>query len=162
MLRNLVRFVRDKRGTAAIEFGAIGGLLAMTTVPLVDVGRLAHLYMQTNYGVEAATLYAAKNGFDASAISAVVQSATSSNVVVANPSPYMFCGCPSAAGVKESFKTDSPSSCGTDPSDNNSTCDGGAKPNAYVNVQAQASFSPLFDALPYPRTIYAAAKVRVQ
>lgn len=158
MMRAIKRFVRNKRGSVAIEFALVGGFLTMATVPVVDISRLAMLQMKTNYGVEAATLYAARSGFNADAISQVVQSATDSTDVVASPSPYMFCGCPTSAGVTETSRTQTASSCGS------GTCTAGGTTTpqgAYVKVQARASFSPLFN-LPYPKQLNAAAVVRVK
>ena len=159
MMRDIKSFIRNKRGTAAIEFGAVGGLLALTMLSVVDIGRLALCIMQTNYGVETGTLYAANNGFDVTAISQVVQSAAKSNGITATPSPYMFCGCPIDSGVQEMSRTTTASSCSS------ATCTnagGMTAQGAYVKVQAQSSFSALFNVMPYPRDITAAAVVRIQ
>jgi len=109
MMRNIKNFARNRSGSAAIEFGVVGGMLAMCLVSVVDVGRIALLDMQTNFGVEAGALYAAKNAFDATAISQVVASATNSKVV-ASPSPYLFCGCPTSSGVTEMSKAETAAS----------------------------------------------------
>ena len=81
-------------GTAAIEFGLAIPFLLIMLMGLVEVGFGMYEAMQVYSAVEAGALYAAKNGFDATAIANAVVNATATPGLTASPAPVQFCGCP--------------------------------------------------------------------
>lgn len=151
-MKNFLNLLRDRSGAAAVEFGAVGGMLAMCTVGVVDVGNMARLSMQTKYAAEAGASYAFRNGFDASAIASAVTSATKANVVSANPGPSEFYGCATEYGVSVVSDGSSPCPYTT------------LKPGVYVKVQASTPFSPIFNTrfFSYPQNLAATSIVRIQ
>lgn len=124
---------RRKAGTAAIEFALAIPFLLILLMGLVELGFGMYEAMQVQSAVEAGALYAAKNGFDATAIANAVLNATGTPGVTASPAPVQFCGCPSASGVATV-------TCGA-------TCGGGGTAGTYVRVSAALAHDTI---LPYP------------
>ncbi|MDE2362549.1 MAG: pilus assembly protein [Hyphomicrobiales bacterium] len=150
-------WLADKRGSAAVEFGAVGTVLVMVTVCLVDIARMGYRSMAVKYAVETGAIYAAKHGFNATSVSSAVTASTSASVA-ATPAPYLFCGCPTGSAVTQMSTTTDVTTCSA------STCTGGGAQGGYASVSAQANFSPYFGSvfMQYPSTLSAKAVVRLQ
>ncbi|MGQ0684364.1 TadE/TadG family type IV pilus assembly protein [Bradyrhizobium sp.] len=144
------RAARDTGGAAAVEFGLIVPMLALMVVGIMDVGLAVHRKMQVEHAAQAGAEYAILNGFDASAISSAVTSATSATGITADPPPENFCGCATSAGV-------APLTCGT-------TCPGGAAAGTYTTVSAKATYSTIinYTVVPDAYTFGAKSTVRLQ
>ncbi|MDA9427150.1 hypothetical protein XH97_34290 [Bradyrhizobium sp. CCBAU 53380] len=123
--------VRDTRGIAAIEFAIMVPLLSLMVVSVTDIGLAVYRKMQVEDAAQAGAQYAIAHGFDASAMSSAVTSATNSTAITASPAPIQFCGCPTSRGV-------STVSCGT-------VCTGGAQAGTYTTVSAQATYYTLIN-----------------
>jgi len=141
--------VAKSRGTAAIEFGLAIPFLLVLLVGTVEIGFATYEGMQVYNSAEAGALYAAKNGFDAAAISSAVVSATSLSGVTASPAPVQFCGCPSASGVVTA-------TCGA-------TCSSGGTAGAYVRVNAAYTHTTIlsYPTFGLPTTLTGQAIVRL-
>ncbi len=151
-MKRFFKLLRDRSGSAAIEFGAIGGLMSIFTLGVVDVGNMVRLSMQANYAAEAGASYAFRNGFDATQISTAVTTATRANVVSANPGPSEFYGCATDTGITVVSNASTPCP--------NSTLN----PGLYAMVQAAAIFTPVFNTslFNYPSSLNATSIVRIQ
>lgn len=121
------------RGAAAVEFAIIAPALVLMMIPTVDFSLGIHRRMQVQNAAQAGLQYAALHGFNASAITSAVTSATSFSGISASPAPSQFCGCASSTAITTI-------AC-------SSTCSGGLTPGSYVTVSAQATYNTL---LPYP------------
>ena len=117
----------------------------------IDLGVGFYRKMQVENAAQAGAQYAAVNGFNASAVSSAVLSATNFSGITASPAPSQFCGCPSSTGVTIA------ASC-------SSACSGGSAAGTYVAVSAQGTYSPLFSypGIPSSYNFTAQATVRVQ
>ncbi|WFU13882.1 TadE/TadG family type IV pilus assembly protein [Bradyrhizobium sp. CB3481] len=122
-------FLHDKRGVAAIEFGIMIPVFSLMVVSVTDIGLAVYRKMQVENAAQAGAQYAIARGFNATAISSAVTSATNSSAVSASPEPVQFCGCPTSTGVDGV-------SCGT-------VCPGGATAGTYAKVSAQGSYYTL-------------------
>lgn len=159
MRRALRRFMRSRgdgiRGVAAIEFAVIGSALVLMTIGTADLGMGFFRNMQVQNAAQAGAQYAAENvaayGFNATAISAAVTSATSATQtanfsgISAFPAPFPFCGCPSSAGVTVLYVL--PPSNPLPPC---TSCPDGSTAGTYVTVSAQGTY---YTILPYPPLI---------
>ena len=130
--------VRDTRGAAAIEFGIMIPLLSLSVIAVTDLGLGVHRKMQVENAAQAGAQYAMVRGFDTTAVSNAVTSATTSTAITASPAPAQFCGCPTSTGVGTV-------SCGT-------VCTGGAKAGTYARVSAQGTYSTLMNYQYFPTT----------
>ena len=138
-----------RRGTAAMEFGLAIPFLLILLVGTVEIGFATYEAMQVYNSAEAGALYAAKNGFDATAISGAVVSATSLSGITASPAPAQFCGCPSASGVVTA-------TCGA-------TCSSGGTAGTYVRVSAAYTHTTIlsYPTFGLPTTLTAQSVVRI-
>lgn len=116
----------DKTGIAAIEFAIIIPMLMLMFVGLVDLGIGVYRSMEVKNAAQAGAEYAVVNGFNASAISTAVTSATRYSSIAASPAPTQFCGCASNTGVTNA-------TCGA-------TCSNGFTAGTYVTVSAAATY----------------------
>lgn len=151
-MKNVLRFLEDESGFAAAEFGAVGAILTICTIGVVDIGNLVRTSMRAKYAVAAGAGYAFRNGFDASAISAAVTAASNVASISVSPSPSQFYGCATSSGV-------------TTVNDGSTACSGTTvMPGVYVRVQASAPFRPIFKAsmFSYPDAVSATAVVRIK
>jgi len=148
--RFLARAASDTSGAAAIEFGVAVPVLALMVTAVIDLGLGVYHKMQVEDAAQAGTQWAIKNGFDASAISSAVTSATNSSQVSASPVPVQFCGCATGSSV-------STARCGT-------TCPSGALAGTYVTVSAQMTYSTTlrYPALPSSYNFTAQSTARLQ
>jgi Flp pilus assembly protein TadG len=113
---------RGEAGSAAIEFGLFLPLFVILLTGVVEIGFAMFGSLQVYNAVEAGTLYAAKNGWNASGISSAVVNASGITGIAASPAPTQFCGCPALAGIAVA-------TCGT-------TCAGGAAVSQYIRINA--------------------------
>src|SRR5437870_6466727 len=123
----------DSSGIAAVEFGLMAPLLALSIICTVDLGLGIYRKMQVQNAAQAGAEYAVTHGYLASAIATATTSATSFSAIKASPEPTRYCGCASGGGVVGA-------ACG-------STCPGGSSAGTYVTVSAQSTYTTL---LPYP------------
>jgi Flp pilus assembly protein TadG len=61
-LRSLIQFIRDLRGTAAIEFAFVAPVLFTLTIGTIDVGRMVWSHSMLNHMAREATRYASVRG----------------------------------------------------------------------------------------------------
>jgi Flp pilus assembly protein TadG len=138
-LRNVFdRVVNDTSGAVAVEFGFMVPVFALMVVSVIDIGTGIHRKMQVEDAAQAGVQYAIAHGFDMSAISNAVTSATNSSAVTASPPPVTFCGCATGSGI-------STVGCGT-------TCPGGASAATYTTVSAQATYTTILNYQVMPET----------
>ena len=64
-LLSIRRFLRDRRGTAAIEFAFVAPVLFVLTIGTIDVGRLVWSASMLHHMAREATRYASVRGADA-------------------------------------------------------------------------------------------------
>jgi Flp pilus assembly protein TadG len=148
--RLFTRAVEDTRGVAAVEFGIMIPLFGLMLVSVTDIGLSVYRKMQVESAAQAGAQYAMLRGFDASAISAAVTSASSAAGITATPAPTKSCGCPTGSSI-------SSVECGT-------TCPGGGVAGTYTTVSAQASYTTIFNyqVVPASYTHSAQSTVRLQ
>jgi Flp pilus assembly protein TadG len=146
----LARAVVDTSGVAAVEFGFMIPLFGLMLISVTDIGLSVYRKMQVEGAAQVGARYAMVNGFDASAISTAVTSASNATAITATPSPVKFCGCSTGSSI-------SAVACGT-------TCPGGATAGTYTTVSAQAKYSTIlnYQVVPYTYTFNAQSTVRLQ
>ena len=140
----------DEKGTAALEFAAVGGFLCLLLLGSIDFGMSYWQKMQVGNAARAGGQYAIVNGWNQSGITAAATSATGLSSITATPAPTQTCGCPSvSAGITTA-------TCG-------SNCTGGGTAGAYVTVNAQAFYSTAFTypGIANPLTLTASVTVRI-
>lgn len=128
----------DISGAAAIEFGVVVPMLALMVTAVIDIGLGVHSKMQLEDAAQAGVQWAIRNGFDATAISTAVTSATNNSTITATPAPVQYCGCASGSSI-------SSATCGT-------PCPDGAQAGTYVTVSAQATFNTMINYPAVPST----------
>lgn len=148
-LRQLRRLFGKSDGSAGVEFGFIAPGLVFLMVASLDLGIGIYQKTQVQSAAQLGAAYAAAKGFNATAITTTVESATSVTVK-ATPAPSQFCGCASASGVV---------SCACD-----APCPDGSTPGSYVAVTAAATYTPLvpYPVLPATYDLSSRATVRIQ
>ena len=150
MRRKPADFAKDQGGIAAIEFAILGAVLCLMVVAVGDLGLGFYSYMQVQNSAQAGAQYAAVHGFNSTAVSNAVTSATSVSGITASPAPQQFCGCASGAAV-------APATCGT-------ICADGMSAGTYVSAGAVRDYAPLISwpgfAASYHQT--ATSTVRIQ
>ncbi|HJS61579.1 MAG TPA: TadE/TadG family type IV pilus assembly protein [Pseudolabrys sp.] len=142
---------RTDSGTVAIEFGLLVPVLLALIGITAELGFAMYESMQVNNAVGSGALYAAKNGYDASGISAAVTGATGTPGITATPAPTQFCGCPGASGITVT-------TCLSPP-----PCTDGSRPGRYVRINASLSHQTILPnvGLPLPATLTAHSIVRL-
>jgi Flp pilus assembly protein TadG len=142
-----------RSGAAAIELALVSPFLLILLTGIVEVGIAAYQAMQVQAAVQAGALYAVQNGTsNLTAIGTAVVNATGTTGITATPTPFTFCGCPTAAGVV-SQTTD----CTT-------VCTGNIAPGHYITISAAVPHSTLLPYLnlPLPASLKASTTVRIQ
>lgn len=145
--------ISGRSGVAAIELALVFPLLLILLAGIVEIGIAAYQAMQVQAAVQAGANYALQNGTtDLTAIATAVTDATGTTGITATPTPFTFCGCPTAAGVV-SQTTD----CTT-------PCAGNIAPGHYVTITALLPHSTLLPYLnlPLPANLTASTTVRIQ
>ena len=137
------------QGVSAVEFGFTAPILVLLLVCTADLGLGAYRDMQVQNAAQAGSQYAVAHGFNPSAMSNAVTSATTFAGISASPAPSQFCGCPSSTGVTVV-------AC-------SSTCSG-APAGTYVTASAQATYTTLltYPLLPKTYNFTAQSTVRIQ
>jgi Flp pilus assembly protein TadG len=125
------RLFFDEKGTAAIEFGMVAMILCGLLLGIIDFGMGYWEKIQVGNAARAGGEYAMANGWNQSAITTAVTSATGLSSITATPAPTETYGCPSATG-------------GITTASNGASCTGGGTAGTYVTVNAQATYSPIF------------------
>jgi Flp pilus assembly protein TadG len=141
------RFLSDRGGAAAVEFGMVAPMLVVLLFGTIDLGALTYQSMGVAAAAHAGADYAMHSGWNSSAIQTAVTSATPMTVT-ANPAPTLTLGC-ITGGVLVAA--------------NNTTCPSGQPAGNYVTVSAQAVFTPIIDWSDFglPSTLSAQATVRI-
>lgn len=144
----LGRPLRDRGGAAGVEFALLLPALVLLLIGAVDVGTLTYQEMQVNAAAHAGAQYALLKGWDQSGIQTAVTGATSLSVA-ATPTPQLLKAC-IVGGVVSTVS--------------GSTCSGGGSPGQYVQINAQATVSPVivWSSIVTPTTLSAQAMVRIQ
>ncbi|MFN4177976.1 TadE/TadG family type IV pilus assembly protein [Phenylobacterium sp.] len=148
MFRPLPFILRDRRGTAAIEFAIIAPVLILLVVAAIEFGFAIRAQLQAQEAASAGALYAMQNGWNSAQISAAVTGATGETGLAATPAPRRFYGCPTASGITE---TASGASCGD-----------GTTARTYVEVSAtlpRKSILPNDFGLPDDLTAHSTARL---
>jgi Flp pilus assembly protein TadG len=147
---DFTRAVKDTTGAAAVEFAFMIPIFGLMIISVTDIGMSVYRKMQVEAAAQVGAQYAVVHGFDASAISTAVTSATNATAVTATPSPAKYCGCSTGSSI-------STVTCGT-------TCPGGAIAGTYTTVSAQGSYSTILDygVVPATYTYNAQSTVRLQ
>ena len=148
--RDVTRAVKDTTGAAAVEFGFMIPIFGLILISVIDIGLSVYRKMQVEQAAQVGAQYAMVHGFDASAISTAVTSASNATAVTATPSPTKFCGCVTGSSISKV-------TCGA-------TCAGGAIAGTYTTVSAQASYPTILDyrVVPATSTFSAQSTVRLQ
>jgi len=146
-------FLRCARGTAAIEFAIVGGVLSAMMVVSGDLGLAYYAKMQVQTAAQVGAQYAVVNGskpFDAMAVSNAVVNATSTVGISATPAPVQFCGCPSGTTLSNA-------TCGT-------LCPDGTGAGTYARVSASRTHTTLiaYPWLPASYNQIATSTVRIK
>jgi Flp pilus assembly protein TadG len=146
-----MRFAKADGGAAAIEFAIVGAVLCLLVVATGDIGMGFYSYMQVRNSAQAGAEYAAVHGYNSSAISSAVTSATSVTGMTASPAPAQFCGCASGSSVNSV-------TCGTICASNNMTA------GTYVTASASRTYSTLISYPMFPASYQqtATSTVRIQ
>jgi Flp pilus assembly protein TadG len=156
--RLLRALARDRDGVSAIELAICLPLLVGMLVPMIDLGMGAYMKMQLANAVHAGAEYAAKHGFDQTAIESAVTNATAmSGIQPDQPAaPAEVCHCVDTSGSYPVLDGGSAAPC-------TGACASGTM-GTYVVVNAQASYSLLFPypGLTNPVTLTAQSVVRIQ
>jgi Flp pilus assembly protein TadG len=158
LFRLLRALLRDRNGVSAIELAICLPLLVGMLLPMVDLGMGAYMKMQLANAVHAGAEYAAKHGFDQTAIENAVTNATAMSGIHADlpAAPSQVCHCVTGSGNASTLDSGSAAPC-------TGSCATGTI-GTYVVVNAQVSYSLLF---PYPTltnpvTLTAQSVVRIQ
>lgn len=143
-------FRNNASGLAGVEFAIFVPILLMLTVCTVDLGAAAYNVMQVENAAQAGSEYASVHGYNVSAISSAISSATSLSGITASPAPAQFCGCPSGNSVTTA-------TCG-------STCSDGSLTGTYVTSSATATYTTIihYPMLPAQFTFVNSATARIQ
>ena len=163
----LACFAGDRRAVAMIEFAVVTPILVLLLLPLVDLGLGFYVKTQLMTAAEAGTQYAFVNGWSGTSTStqtsilSAVSHATGLGGVSASPAPVLACGCADGTTIAYSFPGGafSPSACSA-----MTACTSGQKPGAYVTVNTQVSYRPVFTYLVFSgtTTLSATSTVRIQ
>lgn len=141
---------RDRRGTAALEFGLAIPFLLVLIIGLTEVGMAAFEAMQVENAAEAGAVYASQHPTDLTGIQNAVVNATSTAGITATPAPTSFCGCPGTSGITVGNCTN--------------LCTGGSAQGNYVRVNAAITHTKIltFPGLPDPLVLTSRTTLRVQ
>jgi TadE-like protein len=149
MVRTILR-LRERRGSAAIEFALVSPIFIILLVGVVELGFAARDAMRVQDAVEAGALYAQVHGWDAPGIVAAVVNATDAKGLTATPAPLTFCGCPQANGISVIDCT--------------VLCPDGSAPGEYITVSASMPRLSIMSQsiATLPATLTAHSTVRIQ
>ncbi len=175
-LTALRRLASDRRGAALVEFAMVAPVLVGLTLPMVDIGIGFYYKTRVMTAAEAGAQYAFLKGWSGNnnttpqtAINTAVTSATGLSGVSSSPAPSLSCKCVDGTNL---VNPSNPPSTPWKPSDctslSSSNCTGTGvnpqSPGAYVTVNAQVTYTPLFSYLSFGNsvTLTASSTVRIQ
>jgi Flp pilus assembly protein TadG len=145
----ITRVLADRSAAAGVEFALMLPPLVLFLIGIVDVGSLAYQQTEVSAAAHAGALYAIRNG--GSSLTNIASAVTSATplTIQATPAPQLVTACVSGGSLVATTAT---------------TCAGGGTPGAYIQVNAQATFTPLvaWSGLSLPSTLTAQAMVRTQ
>lgn len=157
----------DNRAVAVIEFAVVMPILVFLLLPLVDLGMGFYVKTQVMTAAQAGAQYAfvhgwnGTNGTSQTSILAAISSATSLSGLQASPAPVLACGCADGTTITYSSPggSFSPDNCLA-----MTACASSQKPGAYVTVNTQAAYTPLFTYLIFSgsTTLSATSTVRIE
>lgn len=163
----IAKFIGDRRAVAMIEFAVVMPVLVLLLLPLVDLGLGFYVKTQLMTAAQAGAQYAFVNGWSGTStatqtsILSAVNSATGLGGISVSPAPALACGCADGTTITYSSPNGafSPSSCSA-----MTACASGQKPGAYVTINTQVSYSPVFTYLIFSgsSTLTATSTVRIQ
>ena len=126
-------------GTSAVEFALAAPLLLGLLTPVADLGLAYSQQIQVQQAAQAGAQYASLHAWNSNSVTAIENAVTSSTRLtllpvdpLTNPAPSQTCGCPDGSKIGAA-------TC-------HSLCIDGEYAGYYVNVNAQAAYSPV---LPY-------------
>jgi len=139
----------DRGGAAGVEFALMLPMMVLFVVGIVDVGALTYEQTEVSAAAHAGAQYAIRNG--AASLTNIASAVTSATpmTVQATPAPQQVKACVSGSSLVVTAAT---------------TCAGGGTPGTYIQVNAQATYTPLvtWGTLTLPTTLSAQAMVRTQ
>ena len=118
-----------RSGTSAVEFALIAPFLALLLVGMVDFSMWIWSEIQVGAAARAGAANAVVNGFNTTKIISAVTGATNLSGVTATPAPSEFYGCPSTSGISTVTR--------------GITCPMGGTAGTYVQISAQANYTPI-------------------
>jgi Flp pilus assembly protein TadG len=146
----IYKVLTNRDGAAGVEFALMLPALVLFVIGIVDVGALTYEQTEVSAAAHAGAQYAIRNGSGASLtnIASAVTGATPFTVL-ATPAPQQVKACVSGSSLVVTTGT---------------TCAGGGTPGTYIQVNAQATYTPLisFGTLSMPTALSAQAMVRTQ
>ena len=144
----ICKLLISRDGAAGVEFALTLPALVLLVIGAVDFGALTYEQMQVSAAAHAGAQYAIRNGGSLTNIASAVTGATPFTVQ-ATPTPQQVKACVSGSSLVVTTGT---------------TCAGGGAPGTYIQVNAQATYTPLISwgTLSFPATISAQAMVRTQ
>lgn len=88
----------NRAGNAAVEFAIIAPMLVLLLGGIIEIGLAISTYFTVQEGMLAASNYASRKGWDATAITTAVKS-SSPKLATATVTVSRFCGCPSGSSL---------------------------------------------------------------
>ena len=146
----IYKVLTNRDGAAGVEFALMLPALVLFVIGIVDVGALTYEQTEVSAAAHAGAQYAIRNGSSVTtdSITSAVTSATPFTIQ-ATPAPQRVKACVSDGSLIVTTQ---------------STCTGGVTPGTYIQVNAQATYTPLISwgTLSMPTTLSAQAMVRTQ
>ncbi len=138
------------RGAAILEFALVMPFLALLVVGLCDLGFAVYESIEVQAAAEAGAQYAALNGWNLTAITTAVTSATGASGISATPAPSEIYGCPDGGTLTIVAST--------------VRCPSGSPPGLYASVSAQLQYASVlpYPGLPSPLTLTGQAYRRIK
>jgi Flp pilus assembly protein TadG len=122
----LVEWLRDSRGTAAVEFGFIAPVAVVLLIGVVDLGLVANTMMQLRAAARAGAQYAVENPTDTDGIEQAVLNSGALPSGGVTVTPAVTCECKNGTAI----------TCG-------SPCADGNPQRVLVSVAVTRNFVPL-------------------
>ncbi len=124
----LRRFVGDRAGTAAVEFGLISSLMTPILLGMVDYGFALKTKMDLGGAARSGAQYTINMGYDPAYLANVVSASTGIPQESISVSASQYCEC---------FDGSSVSGC-------SDTCSDGAAPHRFVSIDLAHDMTPMF------------------
>jgi Flp pilus assembly protein TadG len=145
----IFKFLTNRDGAAGVEFALMLPTMVLFVIGIVDVGALTYEQTEVSAAAHAGAQYAIRNGGGSLTNIASAVTGATSFTVLATPAPQQVKACVSGNSLVVTAGT---------------TCAGGGTPGTYIQVNAQATYTPLisFGTLSMPTALSAQAMVRTQ